>query len=237
VLQGDPHFTQDNRGHFALATKWEWTRYQEPDFPPEMLEALVKNLAGQRQEAESQPALSEADRRIILGIDPIEELKPWLEAVGYGARGAADPDEVDSAREVAARKEQVYQLHVALKRRASTQRLLEARGNNTLVELDRALRRAFRHDTMDHLSGFFVRTGGGRGQEELGTINPLGEVVEGEDLELAELNLEPEDELTYVYDFGDWVEHTIKVEAVVPPQPDVEYPRQVDRRRTGRSRR
>jgi hypothetical protein len=235
VLQGDRRFTPDGQhGRYALATKWEWARFQDLDFPPEMLEALKESLFGRRQEPETDPALSEADRRALMGIDPIEELQPWLEAVGYRASSREEPDEAAAAAGVAARREQVYQLRVALKRRSSTRRVIEARGDNTLVDLDDALRRAFRHDTMDHLGGFFVPTGGGRGQEELATINPLGEVVEGEDLELAQLNLEPGDELIYVYDFGDWVEHTIEVQAVVPPEPGVEYPREVEGRRTGK---
>jgi hypothetical protein len=73
-----------------------------------------------------------------------------------------------------------------------------------------------------------VRTGAGRREEGLGSINPLGE-IEGEDMELAELDLEPGDELGYVYDFGDWIAHTVTVEAILAPEPGVTYPREVGR--------
>src|SRR5262249_35834143 len=109
------------------------------------------------------------------------------------------------------------------------QRVLELRGDNSLVDLDDALRQAFRHDPMDHLGGFFVCTGGGRERETLATINPISGLEEGKDWELAELRLEAGDELTYVYDFGDWIEHVVQVEAVLPPQPGITYPRQVRR--------
>jgi hypothetical protein len=233
TLQADPRFTPDDQlNRYALATKWEWIRFQEPDFLPEMVEALRVSLFGQRQEPENVPELSEADHRALLGIDPIEELQPWLEAVGYRPRGEEEPDEAASAAATDARREQVYHFRAVLKHRTSTQRVIEACGDNTLVDLDMALRQAFRHDTSDHMSGFFVRTGGGRGKETLATINPFGGMEEGEDLELAELDLEPGDELTYVYDFGDWVEHTITVEAVVPPKPGTEYPRVIGRTAT-----
>ena len=39
------------------------------------------------------------------------------------------------------------------------------------------------------------------------------------------LGLAPGDELKYVYDFGDWIEHKITLEAITEPQADVKYPR------------
>jgi hypothetical protein len=103
--------------------------------------------------------------------------------------------------------------------------------------LDAVMRQAFRHDRSDHLSEFYVRTGAGRrgGTQGLGSITPFG-AIEGEDLELADLDLEPGDELTYVYDFGDWIEHTMRVEAVVTPEPGATYPREVRKTAAGLQR-
>ena len=42
---------------------------------------------------------------------------------------------------------------------------------------------------------------------------------------LPGLGLALGDELKYVYDFGDWIEHRITLEAITEPQPDVKYPR------------
>jgi pRiA4b ORF-3-like protein len=237
VLLSDPHFTQDNNSHFALATKWEWVREQASELPAELLETLMAGLIGSPKAPESPPSLSEAERWTIQGIDPIEELRPWLEAAGYQIDGTEEDDTAAAEAELAARREKVYRLRAALKHRPSVQRILEAQGEDTLVDLDDALRRAFGHDTMDHMGGFFVRTGGGRARQTLATINPLGEVMDGEDLELAELDLEPGDAMSYVYDFGDWIEHTIQVEAVVAPEPGATYPRQVGRGTTSGGKR
>ncbi|HTE20527.1 MAG TPA: hypothetical protein VK689_19345, partial [Armatimonadota bacterium] len=229
---------QDDEGRFALATKWEWTRFQEPDLPPSVLEGIIEDLIirrkGDEVGAAAEQALSDAQQKRLYGLDPLGELKPWLEAVGYRT-GSPDeePDAEAEARfaaEAAGRREQVYRLDIQLRRRPSARKVLEVQGDTTLVDLDDTFRRAFGHDTMDHMGGFFVRAGGGRGRQTLATINPLGEVMDGEDMELAELDLEPEDEIAYVYDFGDWMEHTAMVKAVVPAEPGATYPREVELR-------
>ena len=235
ALLSDAHFTQDDRGHFALSTKWEWVRERNLELPEELLEALKATLPNRQEVLESVSGLTEVNRRALLGVDPIEELKPWLEAAGYET-GAAEEEETSAAEAgTPAGREIVYRFRAAFKHRPSVQRVLEARGDNTLAELDSTLRQVFRHDTSDHMSGFFVRTGAGRKREELASFNPFGEVEEGEDLELTELDLEPGDELSYVYDFGDWIEHTLQVESLHPPVPGADYPRQVGRG-TGRVR-
>ena len=45
------------------------------------------------------------------------------------------------------------------------------------------------------------------------------------DRTIAELRLEVGDRLLYVYDFGDWVEHVLELEAIEEPEPKVTYPR------------
>jgi hypothetical protein len=228
ALLSDARLTQDDHGHFALATMWEWVRERNLELPEELLEALEATLPTRQQVLESVPGLTEAKRRALLGVDPIEELKPWLEAAGYET-GAAEEETSAAEAGAPAGSEIVYRIRAAFKHRPSVQRVLEARGDNTLAELDSTLRHVFRHDTSDHMSGFFVRTGAGRKREELASFNPFGEMEEGEDFELAELELEPGDELSYIYDFGDWIEHTIQVEAVLAPEPGAIYPRQVGR--------
>jgi len=37
----------------------------------------------------------------------------------------------------------------------------------------------------------------------------------------------PSDQLKYVFDFGDWIEHTLTLVAIHPAEQGVEYPREV----------
>jgi hypothetical protein len=46
---------------------------------------------------------------------------------------------------------------------------------------------------------------------------------------IAGLELKLGDELKYVYDFGDWIEHRITLEEIVEPEKRVEYPRIIAR--------
>ena len=54
------------------------------------------------------------------------------------------------------------------------------------------------------------------------SVDPFGE---GEDQYIAELELQPGDELKYVYDFGDWIEHRLILEEILEPQAKAIYPR------------
>ena len=47
----------------------------------------------------------------------------------------------------------------------------------------------------------------------------------GAEVQVAGLGLEPGNELKYVYDFGDWIEHRLGLEEIVEPEAKVEYPR------------
>ena len=90
------------------------------------------------------------------------------------------------------------------------------------------LRETFQHDQSDHLGGFWKRVRRGAGRRfreiELGDIDPLGE-GSGADQHLAGLGLTPGDELKYVYDFGDWIEHRLILEEIAEPEARVRYPR------------
>lgn len=136
-------------------------------------------------------------------------------------------DEVDYTPEQA---EQVYRFKAALWYRKGLWRRIEIQGKHSLADFDRELRHAFEHDTSDHLGGFWkrVRRGNSRRFREvdLGSIDPFGG-GEAADLTIAGLGLEPGDELKYVYDFGDWIQHQITLEAIDAPEVGARYPRVV----------
>jgi hypothetical protein len=52
---------------------------------------------------------------------------------------------------------------------------------------------------------------------------------DGARIKIAELGLAVDEQLKYVYDFGDWIEHQLTLEAIEAPQSDVKYPREVAR--------
>jgi hypothetical protein len=124
-------------------------------------------------------------------------------------------------------KNQVYRFKAFLWHRKGLWRRIEIQGGQTLADFDRALRDAFEHDTFDHLSGFWKLTRRGRSHRfreiDLGNINPF-EGGEAADILVSSLEIEPGDALKYVYDFGDWIEHRIELEAIVEPEKDAKYP-------------
>lgn len=127
--------------------------------------------------------------------------------------------------------QQVYQFKAVLVYRKGLWRRIEIQGQDTLADFDQELRTAFNHDLGDHLGGFWklVRRGQSRRfrEVELGTVEPFGG-GEGSDSKIASLDLKVGDELKYVYDFGDWIEHRLTLEAINEPQAGVEYPRLVE---------
>ncbi|MFQ6057870.1 MAG: hypothetical protein ACE5MB_03190 [Anaerolineae bacterium] len=133
-----------------------------------------------------------------------------------------------------AQARQVYRFKAALRYRPGLWRRIEIQGGQTLAEFDMILRDTFQHDPFDHLSGFWKRVRRGTGKRfremDLGDINPFGE-GSGADLRVAGLGLAPGDQLKYVYDFGDWVEHLITLEEIVEPEEGAKYPRVIARNR------
>jgi hypothetical protein len=129
---------------------------------------------------------------------------------------------------------QVFRLRAFLKNKPSIWREVEILGKQPLANLDRALRIAFNHDTFDHLAGFWkkiARSGGSRKRYreiDLGTVNPYEE-GEGSDTAVASLKLQVSDQLKYVYDFGDWIEHTLELQSIGSAEKGVDYPREVAR--------
>jgi hypothetical protein len=130
--------------------------------------------------------------------------------------------------------QQVYRLRAELAHRSSIWREVEVLGKQSLADLDRALRMAFNHDFSDHLSGFWqriAREGGYRKryrEVELGNVEPFGG-GEGSGKAIAALKLHVGDQLKYVYDFGDWIEHKLVLEAIGAAEKGAKYPREVAR--------
>jgi hypothetical protein len=149
-----------------------------------------------------------------------------LEAMFYGEE--TTPEESFSL----AQGRQVYRFRAALWHRPGLWRTLEIQGKQTLGEFDAILRDAFGHDPTDHLGGFWklVRRGKSKRfrQVDLGDVEPFG-VGSGAERRIAGLGLRPGDELKYVYDFGDWIEHRVALEEIVEPEARAEYPRIVAR--------
>jgi hypothetical protein len=128
----------------------------------------------------------------------------------------------------------VYRLRAQLVHKPSIWREVEVQGKQTLENLDEILRTAFQHDPSDHLSGFWKRVVRKGSQSkryrevDIGTVNPF-EYGEGSDTRIAALKLQVGDQLKYVYDFGDWIDHTLELQSINKPEKDVRYPREVGR--------
>ena len=139
---------------------------------------------------------------------------------------------------------QVYRFRASLKHQSNLWRVIEIQGKDTLADLDRALRHAFQHDDYDHMGGFWKliprggpgktgsqKPGARRGRErevDLGDVDPVGG-GSGAGVKLAELELAAGDRLKYVYDFGDWIEHELTLEAISAPVKGEKYPREAER--------
>jgi len=129
--------------------------------------------------------------------------------------------------------QQVYRLRAHFTHNTSIWREIEILGRQDLSELDSILREAFQHDSTDHLSGFWkkiARVGGPRKrfrEVEVARVNPF-ESAEGDDTPIAALKLIVGDQLKYVYDFGDWIEHTLELKSITNKEEGANYPRQVD---------
>jgi len=132
-------------------------------------------------------------------------------------------------------KEQVYRFKAELKHRSKIWRMIEIQGKNTLSDFNRILVDVFDHD-FDHLGGFWKlvpRGGTKRGvaryrEVDLGNVDPFGG-GDGADVTIAGLELAVGNKMKYVFDFGDWIEHVLTLEAIEPPQPGAKYPREAKR--------
>jgi hypothetical protein len=129
---------------------------------------------------------------------------------------------------------QVYRFRAALKHSPNIWREVEIQGKQTLADLNHTLVYAFNHD-WDHMGGFWklvprkASTGRVRYREvELGTVDPF-EGGDGADVKIAGIGLAEGDKLKFVFDFGDWIEHTLSLDAITSSQSGVDYPRETAR--------
>jgi hypothetical protein len=125
-------------------------------------------------------------------------------------------------------RQQVYRFKAALWYRPGLWRTVEIQGEQTLADFDSILRAAFNHDPSDHLGGFWKLTRRGKGKRvrevDLGNVDPVGG-GDGAAVPVAGLELAPGDELKYVYDFGDWIQHRLTLQEIVEPEAKAKYPR------------
>lgn len=180
------------------------------------------------------------------GFSPLERLARDM---------AGEPRHTPSQPVSKAQGQQVYRFKAALAYRPTRCALglrpnlwreIELQGKQSLAELDLALREAFNHDVFDHLGGFWKlvprgaqlepgaakRGASARGiryrEIELGDVEPMGG-GDGASIKIAGLGLAVGERLKYVYDFGDWIEHHLTLEAIETPQANLKYPREVAR--------
>lgn len=127
----------------------------------------------------------------------------------------------------------IYTFKIENKYRRGLWRTIEIRGDQTLGELDGAIREAFRYDTGDHLSEFY--NGKVWRSEGYGEIHPGGGGPGGK-FQVSSLGLSEGQQLEHVYDFGDDVQSLVKLERVSQVEPEagrepVKYPRIVAQNR------
>ena len=160
------------------------------------------------------------------GLSPLEDLEREL---------AGEPGTVSTLPFSKEQGNMVYRIKAELKDQPRLWREVEIQGKQTLSDFNHILVHAFNHD-WDHMGGFWrlvPRKSANRGtpryrEVELGEVNPFGE-GDGADLEIAGLGLSAGDKLKFVFDFGDWIEHVLTLEAVEAPQAKAKYPREVAR--------
>jgi hypothetical protein len=127
----------------------------------------------------------------------------------------------------------IYRLKVSLGFNSPVWRVIEIKAGQTFVDLDVAIRDAFGHDRYDHMGGFWKLIPRGKSQKkfrevEIGDINPLEEGT-ASDLHIGGIGLKPGDMMKYVYDFGDWIEHEIRLEEISTIEAGKSYPALVER--------
>ena len=123
--------------------------------------------------------------------------------------------------------QQVYRFKAASRYR-KRERVIEIQGKHTLADFDGVMRDAFNLDFTDHLSEFtrIIPRGKGKRPREIpyGELNPFEKTAAAK-VRVAGLGLEPGAQLQYVYDFGDWLEHSLTLESIQSPERGVAYPR------------
>jgi len=188
--------------------------YHDP-CPPDSLEVVLAADERFRWDRDYLKVATRSDRLYsALGLE--EDLDDI-----FGDKPRAPKRKRPSRKELA---QKVYRFHATFRRSTSPWRRIEIRGDQTLRQFDDEMRRAFRHDFSDHLSEFYLGTDSEAHRRGLGDHEPGGGGA-GADWMVGELGLESGDTLSYTYDFGDNIQHTLTLEAVIPPEPGIKYPR------------
>ncbi len=168
----------------------------------------------------------------VLNRDPRMRYNDW--AIRYSdwrsplERMLYEEEPVSQVAFSPAQGRQVYRFKAALRYRPGLWRTIEIQGKQTLADLDAILRIAFNHDISDHMGGFWKRVRRGTGKQfrevDVGDVDPMGG-GSGAEVHIAGLALAPGDEIKYVYDFGDWIEHRLTLETIEEPEKEARYPR------------
>ena len=177
------------------------------------------------------------DWRILYGDEPQTMFERMLGSNRQPKRPAVAPVSAEQ-------RQMVYRFKAHLVGRPKIWREIEIQGKQTLADLDIALRDAFNHDVFDHMGGFWKlipraaqaktmsKRSSGRAarmrEVAIGDVEPMGG-GDGARIKVAELGLAVGEQLKYVYDFGDWIEHQLTLQALEAPQSNLKYPREVAR--------
>lgn len=205
--------------------------YHDP-YPPDDLETLLR--ADERFKWSWGSTVERATRYDqlyrALGLAPEIELAAIKRWIAAGRPEEPADAERQLLRPLDEMSVEVYRFKAAFRYRPGLWRRIEIRGDQSLYDLDSIMRDAFEHD-WDHLSEFYLGTDANSDQRGLGTMSTFGDCCGAPDFCIGELGLAPGDKLSYVYDFGDNIQHVLELEAIAPADPQVEYPRVVERNR------
>ena len=115
----------------------------------------------------------------------------------------------------------IYRFKIAFKHDKKIWRRIEIKETQTLGDLDKTIRQAFKHLQWDHLSEFYQ--GKVWHSKGLGEINPY-ENSPGGRRRIKTLRLSEGDTMEHVYDFGDDIQHTVKLEKITQEDKTTRYP-------------
>ncbi len=123
----------------------------------------------------------------------------------------------------------LYRFQVKLDWQKSVWRRIELRGDQTLHDLHNAIQEAFGWDD-DHLYAFYLS--GIAWDRDTAYESPVGDGHHADRYRLERLPLTVGQRILYLFDFGDRLEHSVKLEAIVPGgvTNGVTYPRITERR-------
>lgn len=120
----------------------------------------------------------------------------------------------------------IYGIHVSLREiQPLIWRRIELSSKTTLKQFHRILQIAMGWEDY-HLHEYIVD--GRRYGTPDPTYDELGEVVRESGVRLEAVLPSEKSEILYVYDFGDYWQHVIRLETIFPSEPGIRYPRIVD---------